>query len=242
MFSETYELRKKEILQFIELMQFLEDKEKDKDTTGVSDFYKFFNRDTGIEITYQTMINILKSNFSLMLYNFIEYTVTSLIESIYDKIKQKHLSYVDVNNSIRTLWRKTMLKTMNDPSSNFNTLVNKNKEIVEKILKKDTLLINIKKSFPAGNLSGEVIKTIWEEHGIDFPISFYRPDILRGIKEKRNSLAHGTVSFVDAVRDSSIKDMLNITEYVILFLDKLTENVSEYIKNEEYKEKVRINF
>lgn len=233
----TYELRKKEILKFIKLMQFLEDKEKDIDVDGISAFDKFFNRDTGIEITYQTMINILKSNFSLMLYNFIEYTVTSLIESIYDEIKQKHLSYMDVNNSIRTLWRKTMLKTMNDPSSNFNTLINKNKEIVEKILKRDTLLINIKKSFPAGNLNGEVIKTIWEEHGIDFPVDFYRPDILRMIKERRNSLAHGTISFVDAVRDSSIKDMLDITEYVIRFLGKLIENIGEYIINEKYKEK-----
>ena len=57
------------------------------------------------------------------------------------------------------------------------------------------------------------------------------------IKERRNSLAHGTISFVDAVRDSSIKDMLDITEYVIRFLGKLIENIDEYIINEKYKEK-----
>ena len=43
-----------------------------------------------------------------MIYNIIEYTVTNLIDSIYDEIRVNHLSYIDVNDSIRNLWRKTV--------------------------------------------------------------------------------------------------------------------------------------
>ncbi len=110
-FQDTYDDRKKEIEDFLELMEFLETKENDR-VDGVSKFSEFFHSEgTGIRLTYQSLINILKSNVSLMIYNIIEYTVANLIDSIYDEIRMNRLSYVDVNESIQGLWRKTILKS-----------------------------------------------------------------------------------------------------------------------------------
>ena len=103
-FQDTYDSRKNEIENFLELMKFLEQKENERED-GKSKFSEFFYPEYGgIHLTYQALINILKSNVSLMIYNIIEYTVTNLIDSIYDEIRINHLSYIDVNDSIRSLW------------------------------------------------------------------------------------------------------------------------------------------
>lgn len=236
-FRDTYDNRKKEIEDFLELMEFLEIKENDRED-GVSKFGEFFYpQGEGIHLTYQSLINILKSNVSLMIYNIIEYTVANLIDSIYDEIRMHHLSYVDVNESIRALWRKTILKSVNDPNANFNTFLRKNEEIISKILNNNALNMDSRNTLPGGNLDGISIRETFESHGIQVQTNSqnYRPDILTGIKDNRNNLAHGSVSFVDAVREDSIADIRRNETFVAGFLDELIETVSTYIAEQKYK-------
>lgn len=236
-FQDTYDDRKKEIEDFLELMEFLETKENDR-VDGVSKFSEFFHSEgTGIRLTYQSLINILKSNVSLMIYNIIEYTVANLIDSIYDEIRMNRLSYVDVNESIQGLWRKTILKSTSDPNANFNTFLKKNEEIITTILRNTTLEMNSRNTLPSGNLDGVSIKRTFESHGIQLQTRSrnYRPDILEGIKENRNNLAHGSVSFVDAVRSDSISDIRKNETFVVAFLEELIDTVTTYIDEKKYK-------
>ena len=236
-FQDTYDSRKKEIENFLELMKFLEKKENERED-GKSKFSEFFYPETGgILLTYQSLINILKSNVSLMIYNIIEYTVTNLIDSIYDEIRVNHLSYIDVNDSIRNLWRKTILRSVNDPNANFSTFLRKNEEIISAILSNNELNMYAKNTLPGGNLDGTSIKETFESHGIQVRTSSrnYRPDILIGIKENRNNLAHGSVSFVEAMREDSIDDIRANESLVVGFLEELIETVSTYIEDQKYK-------
>lgn len=236
-FQDTYDSRKKEIENFLELMKFLEKKENERED-GKSKFSEFFYPETGgIHLTYQSLIIILKSNVSLMIYNIIEYTVTNLIDSIYDEIRVNHLSYIDVNDSIRNLWRKTILRSVNDPNANFSTFLRKNEEIISAILSNNELNMYAKNTLPGGNLDGTSIKETFESHGIQVRTSSrnYRPDILIGIKENRNNLAHGSVSFVEAMREDSIDDIRANESLVVGFLEELIETVSTYIEDQKYK-------
>lgn len=204
----------------------------------MSKFSEFFHSEgTGIRLTYQSLINILKSNVSLMIYNIIEYTVANLIDSIYDEIRMNRLSYVDVNESIQGLWRKTILKSTSDPNANFNTFLKKNEEIITTILRNTTLEMNSRNTLPSGNLDGVSIKRTFESHGIQLQTRSrnYRPDILEGIKENRNNLAHGSVSFVDAVRSDSISDIRKNETFVVAFLEELIDTVTTYIDEKRYK-------
>ena len=172
-----------------------------------------------------------------MIYNIIEYTVTNLIDSIYDEIRINHLSYIDVNDSIRSLWRKTILKSVNDPNANFSTFLKKNEEIISAILSNNELIKYAKKTLPGVNLDGNSIKETFESHGIRVRTNSrnYRPDILIGIKENRNNLAHGSVSFVEAIREDSIDDIKTSEILVVGFLEELIETVSTYIEEQKYK-------
>lgn len=233
----TYENRKKEINNFIELMKFFEGKKIRVEENEVSFDEFFYEGETQIALSYQELINILKSNLSLMIYNIIEYTVSGLVDCIYDEIRVHSLAYIDVNESIRKLWRKTILKSARDPGANFNTFLKKNEEIINIILLNTTLDIHAKESLPSGNLDGISIKETFESHGIQISTNSpnFRPDILGNIKTSRNNLAHGAVSFVDAVRDDSIQDFEKYTRFITLFLEELIETVGEYIQRGCYR-------
>ena len=72
-FKDTYDSRKKEIEDFLELMEFLEANENDRED-GKSKFSRFFYpQEGGIHLTYQALINILKSNVSLMIYKLLQH-------------------------------------------------------------------------------------------------------------------------------------------------------------------------
>lgn len=234
---EIYNSRKEEIDNFIEVIKFLQNKEQDKDDDGRSKFDKFFHGQNGINLSYQAMTNILKSNVALMMYNLIEFTVANLMECIYDRIKLNNLSYLDVNSLIKKLWTKTILKAVNDPNANFNTFIKKNEEIINKIIGNTVIELRARDTLPAGNLDGITIKETFEKHGVSVNTSSsnYRPDILDSIKEKRNNLAHGTVSFVEALRDVGILDIEKNEKFIANFLEEIINNVSQYLANESYK-------
>ncbi len=145
------------------------------------------------------------------------------IVSIYDEIRVHNLAYIDVNEPIRKLWRKTILKSARDPGANFNTFLRKNEEIINNILLNTTLDIHARESLHAGNLDGVSIRETFESHVLQISTSSpnFRPDILGNIKMNRNNLAHGAVSFVDAVRDDSIQDFKKYARFVMLFLEEL---------------------
>ena len=236
-FRETYDSRKKEITDFIELMHFLQNQELLKED-GISNFDKFFHSEPEkINLTYQSLINILKSNISLMIYNLIEYTVTNLINCIYDEIRSNNLTYQDVNHYIRKLWREGILKAVNDPTANYNTFIKKNEEIINVILNNITLDMDSKNGIPGGNLGGVEIKTTFENHGVRIVTNSpnYRPDILDKVKKQRNNLAHGSVSFTDALRENTITDIDRNQQQITSFLEELIDTVSTYIVAQQYK-------
>lgn len=235
-FRDTYSTRKKEIEDFLILIKFLEDKENSQEN-GMSEFNMFFNNgENKISISYQEVINILKSNIALMLYNLIEFTVTNLLNSIYDEISSKNFSYVNVNECIELLWQNAILKSARDVNASFNTFLKKNTEIIENIINKTTLRISTKDTLPSGNLDGETIVKIFDLHGININTSSenYRPDILKKIKDYRNKLAHGEISFVEAIREDSILDIEQNKEFIVQFLEELIQLVDEYIQSEGY--------
>lgn len=234
--QELYNTRKQEIEKFIELIKFLQNKEMNRNDEG-SDFDKFFHGEEGIRLSYQDLSNILKSNLSLMIYNLIEFTVVNLVECIYDRIERERLAYIDINDCLKKLWTATILKFNKDPNASYNTFIKKNEYIIGQIISKSTISLKARDTLPGGNFDGEAIKNTMQKHGvvIDCYSDNYRPDILKDIREKRNDLAHGAVSFVEALRDSSIKDIAKNNILVSQFLDELIKNVAEYLDNKCYK-------
>lgn len=234
-FLETYNDRKRELDDFIYVMLFLE-KQENAIKDGVSNFDTFFKFNKKRKINYQSLINILKSSFSLMLYNIIEFTIANLVDSIYDEIRSRNLSYVQVNESIKSLWREAIFQSAKDPNASYNTFLKKNKEIIDLILNKKLLEIDSKTTLPAGNLDLAKISSVMESHGIEMKIKKqnYRPDVFLTIKKQRNDLAHGTVSFEEASRIYTISDIEKNEKVIIGLLNELIKQVKDYLVTRKY--------
>lgn len=231
----TFDERKQEIADFVGLLKFLEKKEEAMDEDGITDFSVFFKPNNGgISLSYQRLINIMKSNLSLMIYNLIEYTVANLVDSIYEEIRLGGLSYVEINDSIKELWRKSILKSANDPNANLSTFLKKSEEIINMIVSNTTIDLRSRATLPVGNLDGYKIKETIQKHGVSWNCTQFRPDILENFKTQRNNLAHGSVSFVDALRDSTIDAISADANITIVFLEELISLVTSYINAKGY--------
>ncbi len=234
-FLNTYSNRKTEILNFIKFIEYIEYTEiKGSDTP----LYKFLHSDIDLNsITYQSLINILKSNLSLMLYNILEYSVSGLLEELYTEISLNKLSYSDVSEKIQAIWHETQFKSAKDPNSNFNTLLKKSKQLLDFVTTKEIMCLSPRDTIPGGNLDGKILQKLFDSHGIKINLSSvnYRPDILENIKTNRNNLAHGSVSFADALMSSSIADLKIKADFLIKFLDELIASVQNYTNTGRYR-------
>lgn len=242
-FRDDFRSRKEEISEycsFLEKLQVIEETtEETKNFDSIFNDKTFFSEtiEGYVDISFQKIINIMKSNLSLMVYNLIEFTVTNLMTCIYDEIAEDQLPYEKVSEPIRALWRKSMLKGTKDPEAKYSTFIRTNEDIINAILNKKTISINVRETMPAGNLDGKEIDDVFTNHGIHIRRNSenFRPDILTDVKEHRNNLAHGSASFVDELRQKTLNDFQSNILIIENFLEELISLVEQYLANGEYK-------
>ena len=63
---------------------------------------------------------------------------------------------------------------------------------------------------------------------------FFKRD-LETVKERRNDLAHGALSFAECGRDYSIKDLGEINDQAVLFLGGLLAGMKQYYDEKQYQ-------
>lgn len=180
----------------------------------------------------QDFVKILKANGYLLLYNLIEAIVETSLDVIFEKIKNSGLMYTQVSDKIRKL-------CINMHRGNFERISNSEKIkteieaiidyfITQKII---TLSKNVL-SGRSGNLDSQKIKNISLELGI---IHSANCPELQEIKNKRNSLAHGDISFTDAARNITFQELTVFKDNTLEYIAQFVLDVKDFIDNERYK-------
>ena len=126
---------------------------------------------------------------------------------------------------------------MYDQQAHYNSYKGKALEIVNSILVGEVIELDRKATAISGNLDAQQIRNVCSEHGIVF-----QPDaksrggiVLETVKERRNDLAHGTLSFAECGRDYSIKDLGKIKDQAVLFLRGLLAGMKQYYDEKQYQ-------
>lgn len=180
--------------------------------------------------------NILKANCLLMIYNLVESTFTNGIEKIYSVLKYEKCTYQNICEKLQTIWFEYKFKNAFDPNSHFNTYKGKALEILTSILNQDIILLNKKATNINGNLDGDEIRKVCNSHGITLKIlkSAQGGRFLSDVKEKRNSLAHGSISFSECGRDYTLNDLKGIKIQIVIFLISFIKSLETYLNKKEY--------
>ena len=188
---------------------------------------KFFNDD---------FFKILKSNALLMIYNLVESTILGGILEIYDTIKQENITYNMVSSQIQKIWFSFKFNQVYKKESHYYSYQNKAEEIINSILNNETLALDRKATNISGNLDATKIRQLCQEHGITFSTNQDSKGgiVLSDIKNKRNNLAHGTISFVECGRDYTFDDLVQIKNQTISFLRSILDGMQQYYTEKLY--------
>ena len=191
---------------------------------------------------FSDFFKIIRSNFILILYNFIESSVTLFIREIYTKFEFEDISYAEASECFKNLYLEHLFSDTFQEEANFKTYKNKAIEMVRNTLDNICLNFSINK-IPSlsGNVSSKLIQKIWNEHGIKYKSSSKCQDpnsnfSIDTIKNKRNSLAHGDESFRECGGKYTVNDLDGFAIEIIKLLDDLLTSVEKFIDLEGYKE------
>lgn len=192
------------------------------------------------EPTIQTIDNnaffkILKSNYILMLYNLIEACVVSGLMEIYEELQRDGCSYNDVIDEIKAIWRNRQIANVYQKTATQATYERKVEQIIREIKNRVPIVLTREELRSlGGNLDSKKIMKLCDKHRIRY-VNTTEGEKLRIVKQKRNDLAHGTVSFSDCARDFTIEDLNEIKEDVILFMQEIISGMQKYYDEHGYR-------
>lgn len=192
-----------------------------------SESYTFHNDD---------FLKMLKANTLMMIYNLVESSMIGGILEIYDQVKTIGLSYNDVCSEIRGIWFTYKFNQVYDKNAHYNSYKDKALEIINGIVNNDVIELNRKAADICGNLDAEAIRQVCRDHGIAFIIDdgCRGGVVLSDVKDKRNCLAHGTISFVECGCEYSLDELQRIKAEAVLFLNGLLDGMKLYYDNQKY--------
>lgn len=170
----------------------------------------------------------LRATGFLLLYNLIEATMRNGIEAIFTDITNKNISFDILKSEIQLIILENIRKNKS-PKNLLKDLNNISIDIISASFSTDKLF--------SGNVDSRKIKNIANLYGFSCETDAQKTqngnDLLR-IKNNRNDLAHGFKSFEEVGRETNTEELLDIKDRVINYLQKIVENIEEYISNQEY--------
>lgn len=178
---------------------------------------------------------ILKANSFVVLYNLVEASIKNFVISIYDEVSMQKLNYNDICNELKKMWIDVYYNDLSHTTTNYSQHKEKAKNMIEFIISESKVEFGGEVKL-SGNADLKQIKEIFNKHGM-----MITPEItqkvgkgLLEVKNKRNHIAHGNVSFIEGGRDSTIDDLNQYKDEIIKFLRALNLEVSEYLDNQKY--------
>jgi hypothetical protein len=182
---------------------------------------------------------ILKSNMILLLYNFIESTVTNSLVIIHSTISDENCKYQELSDSIQNLLMDFYYKNLNNNKLNDDNVILHLKTIINtyalncavKFTYEDYTKFKTGNNF-SGNLDSREIKKIADRYGVDFNLQCSE---IRTIRDKRNKLAHGELSFVECCNLDTLSYLKVLKDKTIDFINSFVQSVEDYLTEKKYK-------
>lgn len=182
------------------------------------------------------MTHILKANAFIILYNLIEATISNAIEDIHNVFRSNEALCIDTINENLT---KLAFQSLHSPNGKIDfSQGNIAKVILKEWLNAHKKLIEANKNpLFSGNVDAKKIKEVAEKYGFS---SNTNAETTRNgynllpIKKARNDLAHGSESFRNKGRDTSIDTLVEMKDEVFHYLNCILDNIQTYLDTQSY--------
>lgn len=172
--------------------------------------------------------NVVKSTILMILYNVVESMLTHLLEYLHDLLSQEE--FLSCRKEIQLIYIKYYI--VENKINNLSVINN----FIENNIKIPSFQdFNKKCNIFSGNLDLRKIKDILKEiYGIMVFKEDEADDTLLIIKNKRNDLAHGEVSYRHACRDYTIEEIEKKARNTKEILKKIINEMDIYVIKKLY--------
>ncbi len=210
------------------LVKFLELMESDGDLTG--SLKEYMGRDN------TTLMTSMKAGMVLMLYNAVESTMTRGLEKLHIVLMEQDLVFDECNDAIRQLLM-VYYENMREKSPDINRRAPHILQLYDYMRGSTSFPLSYGQlcqfySLYSGNLDAREIVSVLKKYGVGFEEKISE---LKTIKDNRNHLAHGELTFEEVGRELSVPQLKNMKEKTFEYMEKVIDSVDAFIKEKRYK-------
>lgn len=179
-----------------------------------------------------TQQKCMRSHAVLMLYNIVESTVVECVWAIFDAIKDDHLKYHELEDSLRDQWLRSMMTA----EDSIKKRIARTKQIIGNISSEIVLSDEIGRF--NGNVDLRTILSVCKDFKLQLgaiPNKNAVAITLRAVKDARNHLAHGDINYSAFGSTILLSDIIKYKTHTLDFLSFFINQVEQYISNKKYK-------
>ena len=184
----------------------------------------------------QDSFKVMKATVFLLIYNLVEASIRSAFRRVYEKIEDEGKTLGDVRKELRNLWIGQQFRTFDSDSAsarNYRELIER---LAEEVLQNSVLKLSAKRLPISGNLDSDRIRNVCKRHGVEVKVHGRAKGgvELGTVKEQRNALGHGSVTFAECGRQYAVSDLERIKRQTVVFVRSILKNVKRYLEEGAY--------
>lgn len=176
---------------------------------------------------------ILKANYYLIVYNFVESMITECLTKLKDILEQENIPFNKLNTSLKNKFIKHHCKDLNNSSNEENKIkkINYLSEIFTETRNIDYQFIG----HVNGNVNADKIMEICRDIGLIFESERKQRAYvaLQTLLLSRVILSHGNKGFADYGKDKTIQDLKHLDE-IFLYIEDFVAAFEDFITNKKF--------
>ncbi|QDT83064.1 MAE_28990/MAE_18760 family HEPN-like nuclease [Gimesia chilikensis] len=181
-------------------------------------------------------LKVMKATVFLLIYNIVESAIRSAFGYIYDEIATAGMTNDNIRAELRKIWIGQHFKKLDDDSASARTFRELVESLVEDISNNKNITLEDRYLPVSGNLDSDVIRNVCHRHGV--VVRVHRNAAggveLKTVKEQRNALAHGSMTFSECGKQYTVSDLIRIKKQSVTFVKGILGNVKDYTDNRLY--------
>lgn len=185
----------------------------------------------------ERVLKILKANFFLLLYNLVEASIRDGFRVLYAAMTADGCTVQAVRDELRLLWIDAAVYRLTPQTANQNSYREVTKNLVRDAVQNVATTLSVEDLRFGGNLDAARIRKTCQDHGVPFKTHPRAKggEKLRLVKDRRNDLAHGSLSFVECGRDYTLPQLVQIRREALLFVRGILRNVERHVVDKAFR-------
>lgn len=181
-------------------------------------------------------LKVMKATVFLLIYNIVESAIRSAFGYMYDQIGRDGATGSDLRAELRKLWIRQKFQSLDEDSASIRSFRDLTEQLVEEITSGNAVILSDRLLPVSGNLDSDSIRQVCHRHGVSVRVHRYASGgaELKTVKDQRNALAHGSMSFSECGKQYAVTDLKRIKQQAVIFVRSILKNVQQYTDQKQY--------